>query len=549
MSDETENSGGEGPDPAAMTPAQMKAAVEARAQAEAAELAKKGGGGNGHGEIDYKFLKGCLGCNELGDGLLFAAIHRDRFVFNASGQQWMRYTGHHWETDIEDRSLGAVEDAAGRYLTMLPVIAKKLERYVSDKDKCKRLEKTQGKILKRVNRLRSERGRKSCLKLSASNQQAPLVTTADTFDLNTWLLPCRNSVIDLRLGEPAKSIPQDMLLKATAAEWRGIDHPCPTWERTLVEIFERDEELIGYLHRLLGYCITGQIFEHVLPIWTGKGRNGKGTIAEVMMHVMGELAKPIQAEMLLDQGRSRSAAAPSPDIMALKGLRCSFASESDENRKFSMSRVKWLTGGDQLTGRWPNDKFPTCFVPTHKLILLTNDLPHAPAGDFAFWERVHVVPFGLQFVNREPAAETERRADLGLRERLEGEASGILAWLVRGCLEWQRIGLAPPEKVRAAIQRYRQEEDILQDWIDDRCTLDKYAETPASKLYANFADWWFKNVTPNRKKVPSQHVFGRWLTKKFKREKKGTYVYYGIDCDLIDENECQSSVFGPTDGR
>jgi phage/plasmid-associated DNA primase len=105
---------------------------------------------------------------------------------------------------------------------------------------------------------------------------------------------------------------------------------------------------------------------------------------------------------------------------------------------------------------------------------------------------------------------------------------------VRGCLEWQRIGLSPPEKVREAIQRYRQEEDILQDWIDDRCQLDKYAETPATKLYFNFADWWVRNVTPNRKKVPSQHVFGRWLTKKFKREKKGTYVYFGIDCEIID---------------
>ena len=120
-----------------------------------------------------------------------------------------------------------------------------------------------------------------------------------------------------------------------------------------------------------------------------------------------------------------------------------------------------------------------------------------------------------------------------------------MAWLVRGCLEWQRIGLSPPEKVREAIQRYHQEEDILQDWIDDRCTLDKYAETPATKLYFNFADWWVKNVTPNRKKVPSQHVFGRWLTKKFKREKKGTYVYFGIDCDFIEDAECQTGMFEP----
>lgn len=522
--------------PAAMTPEQMKAAVDARAKAEAAEIGTSGG--NGGGEIDYKFLKQCLDCNELGDGILFAALHRDHFVLNASSQLWMRYTGHHWESDIEDRTLAAVEDAASKYLGMLPVISRKLEKYVADKEKTKRIKRTQDKVIKRVNRLRSDRGRRSCLKLASANQQVPLVTTADSFDLNPWLLPCSNAVIDLRLGEPIASSPSDMLLKATPTEWRGIDEPCRAFERTLLEIFERDEELIGYVHRLLGYCITGHIYEHVLPIWTGKGRNGKGTIAESMMFVLGDLAKPIQSEMLLDQGRSRSAAAPSPDIMALKGLRCAFASESDENRKFSMSRVKWLTGGDQLTGRWPNDKYNTCFIPTHKLILLTNDLPHAPASDFAFWERVHVVPFGLSFVNREPAADNERRADLGLRQSLEVEASGILAWLVRGCLEWQRHGLNPPERVREAVRRYYQEEDILQDWIDERCTLDRYAETPASKLYFNFSDWWVRVVSGNKKKVPSQHVFGRWLSKKFKREKKGTYVYFGIDCDWIEDDYC-----------
>jgi putative DNA primase/helicase len=523
--------------------------VAARIAAEEAELAAAGKsyhGGNGNGskpELDYRFLKQCLDANELGDGILFAALQRERFVFNASGQQWMRYTGHHWTIDVEDRSQGAVEDISDRYLTMLDAIAARLKKHAADPEKVKRIKKTQAKVIKRVSRLRSDRGRRNCIKLAATNQASPLVTTGEAFDLSPWMLPCKNAVIDLRLGEPVVSRPADMLLKSTPTEWRGISHPCPNWERTLLEIFEGDEEMINYLHRLLGYCITGHIHEHVLPIWTGRGRNGKGTIAEAMMFVLGELARPIPAEMLLDQGRSRSAAAPSPDIMALKGIRIAFASETDENRKFSLSRVKWLTGGDQLTGRWPNDKFPTTFVPTHKLVMYTNDLPHASATDFAFWERVHVLEFNLAFVNREPAADNERRADLGLRSRLEGEASGILAWLVRGCLEWQRIGLQPPSKLREAVGRYRQEEDILQDWIDERCTLDRYAETPASKLYFNFADWWAEKVSRDRKKVPTQQTFGRWLAKKFKREKKGTYQYYGIDCEWIEEKTCVQKSF------
>jgi putative DNA primase/helicase len=543
LSDETENSGGA----AAMTPEQMRAAVEKRIADEAAELAAAGkgpAGGNGHREIDYKFLKRCLQSNELGDGILYSAVHQDTFIFNASSQQWMRWMGQHWEIDVEERCLGAVEDVATKYLTMLDVIAGLLQKHSADKERVKRLERLQAKVLKRVTRLRSERGRKNCLKLAASNKDAAMVTRGDSFDLNPWLLPCHNAVINLRTGEGVKANPSDMLLKACPTEWRGIDSPCPTWERFMIDVFESNMLLIEYVQRLLGYALTGLIHEHVLPILIGIGRNGKGVLADTIMFVVGDLVQPVPVELLLDQGRSRSSAAPSPDIMALKGVRIAFASEPDENRRFSMGRVKWLTGGDPLTGRWPNDKFPVTFLPTHKLLMLTNDLPHASSDDFAFWERVNVIPFNLSFVSRDPAQDFERRADLGLRDQLKGEASGILAWLVRGCLEWQRAGLNPPSIVKESTSEYKADEDILQDWIDECCTLDPYAETVASQLYDNFADWHFRRVNSNRKRVPSQHWFGRRLKKRFKRKKSGQYIYYGITCAVIDQSDGQERFNG-----
>lgn len=518
-------------DPAAMTADELRQACEQRAKAEADQVAKAAGG-NGHNpDPDYRFLKQCLDSNELGDGMLFARHFVGKFIFNASGQNWLRFNGCNWERDIEDQALGAVETVNGLYLRMLDMLAAKKKK-AADEDRSERikhLSKVEKKLFKRVSRLRTDRGRRNVLKFAAANSELPLVTREEEFDRQPWLLPVKNAVIDLRSGDTFDGRPDDMLLKCSPTEWRGVDHPAPTWERFMKEVFQGDEEMIGFMQRMLGYCLTGDVSEHVLPIFTGRGRNGKGTIFEIMHHILGELCEPVKSEMLLDTGQIRSSAAPSADIMSLKGLRIAYASENDENRRFSMSRVKWLSGADSLRGRTPNEKYEVTFQPTHKLFLGTNDVPTAISDDYAFWQRVKVVRFGLSFVPAEDVkAEFERPRDKDLPKKLEAESSGILAWLVRGCLEWQRIGLAAPDSVKSATEDQRARDDIYQDWIDECLVLDKYAETSSTKLYNNFALWYGQNV--DRKRVPSQHRWGKQMVKRFKREKHGTYVYYGISC-------------------
>lgn len=512
----------------------MAEQVAARIAAEEAELAAAGkpaggnGNGNGHGpQLDYRFLKQCLDANELGDGVLYASLHKNKVIFNASSQSWMRWNGRHWEHDVELHSLSMAESCALKYLDMLDAIAAKLKHHAGDTDRERRLKKVMQKVLKRASRLRSDRGRHNCLKLAATCPSDPMVTLEDAFDLNPFLLPCKNAVIDLRTGDAVAARPEDMLLMAAPTEWRGIDCPAPVWDRFLNEVFEGDEEMIAFIQRLLGYAISGSVKNHILPIFVGSGRNGKGTIFETMHMVMGDLCQPIQAEMLLDNGMNRSAAAPSADIMGLKGLRMAYASENDPNRRFSLARAKWFSGGDTLRGRRPNDKHEITFAPTHKLFLGTNDIPSAIADDFAFWQRVKVVRFNLSFVDAEPAAPNQRRADNDLPDKLRAESSGILAWLVRGCLGWQRIGLATPPAVSTATEQQRVGDDIYQDWIDECLVLDKHAQTVSSKLYWNFV-FWFEQMV-GKKRTPSQKAWGQVMAKRFKREKHGNWIYYGID--------------------
>ena len=203
-----------------------------------------------------------------------------------------------------------------------------------------------------------------------------------------------------------------------------------------------------------------------------------------------------------------------------------FASETNEGCKISAAEVKRLTGGDKLKARSPHDKFEVSFDPTHTLFLLTNSLPHAPADDFALWERTLVVDFPLSFVNRDPEKENERRADLNLFEKLIEQDAGILAWLVKGCLLWQQHGLAPPPKVLAKVKDYQREEDNVGAFVDYCCYLDETVWAGATHLYDAFESWWLKFVSKNPMK---QKKFGMLMRKRFKADKVGgVYRYYGI---------------------
>ena len=342
-------------------------------------------------EITSKFVADCLNSKELGDGILYSAILKGRFIYNKSASEWYRWAGHHFERDIKERALAHVEDVADRYLKEAYSLVAKINdaSKKNDQQRMEHLKDLQSSIYKRVSFLRTDRGRQACLKYAKTNREYPLDALGNDFDQKPWLLACNNGVIDLRTGELRPGRPDDFLLKAIPHDYTGIDTPAPNWELAVKQIFDGNDELINYNQRLLGYAITGLNIEHILPIYCGDGRNGKGTIVESLAFTMGELAAPIPSEMLLDQGRHKNSSGPTPDIMMLRGLRIAFASESDENRKFSPSRVKWLSGGDTLTGRNPHDKYPTTFEATHTLIMLTNDKPMAPAHDFAFWERIY----------------------------------------------------------------------------------------------------------------------------------------------------------------
>jgi putative DNA primase/helicase len=508
--------------------------VQERVEQEAAQFAPPDPDA---GVVDSAFIRQCLNKNALGDGLLFAALFRDRYLYCKNTQEWFEWAGHFWQRDAMNRSLADVERLCEQYLAEYKSIGNQIVELTASttggngrgddlSQEVKKLQNIQGYILKRVGQLRGDQRRTACLKF-AHTIDLPLAVKGEEFDMHPLLFPCASGVIDLEKGRCVSGSPGDYLSLSSPVAFTSIDEPAPLWEKSLLEIFNGNEDLIAYLQRLFGYCLTGLVREKVFPILYGRtGWNGRSLIIETISYIMGDFAGSIPSEMLLSQKISRSASGPSPDIMSLKGIRMAFASEIDEGQRFNASKIKWLTGKDELTGRNPHDKYPTRFAPTHKLLVMTNIQPQAPPHDRAFWERLHMIPFNISFVNRDPQETHERRAILDLDKQVLQEASGILAWLVRGCLLYQRDGLNPPREVREASDKYRRNEDILADFIDECCLLDPGATCAAAILYNRFTGWYHENIG---KAEPSGTWFGKQLGNKFEKSKStGRNVYHGI---------------------
>ncbi|MBW2631056.1 MAG: DNA primase [Deltaproteobacteria bacterium] len=485
-------------------------------------------------EIPDLFWDQCLDAGQLGAGIAYAIIHRGQYAYNATTGEWLKWDpAKHWAHDESEEYLAAVENVSMKYAgraAQLGEQARRISQGLEDGDLSKVLHR-QGLFLKEIKKMRSERYRAGIPKFARTNNIESLSVPGDQFNKKLMSYPVANGVVDLRSGRLNDSRPSDYFTTASPYNYLGISKKtiaenAPKFLGTLRETFSDKTELIDFFQRSAGCWLSGSASDNRFWTLSGDGRNGKTVLVEGISNVMGHFARAIPSEMLLEQRIARSAAAPSPDIMLLKDLRLAIASESSEGRHWASSKVKWLSGSDELVGRSPHDKHLSHFKPSHSLVLLTNSRPQAPAWDYAFWERLLLIPFTTAFVDRAPQLSHERRANKNLMNELKKEGDGILSWLVEGCLLWQKRGLDPPPIVLQETEAYRRDEDLLADFIEDVCFLEPVVVSGSTEIYRAFEAWYLENVG---KKVPSQNWLSKQLRRRFERKKiNGRHHYVGI---------------------
>ena len=451
-------------------------------------------------------IKKILTEGEHGDAELFAALYRGKAIYDHSDHSWYCWRDSAWSIDRVDEVVRLVSTGvAAAYLSEAAC------QTAAGNDK------TADEIIKQARRLRYKQRIQNVLWAAARHPD--MLTDGSQWDTNPMLLGTQNGVIDLRSGDIRPGMPTDMIRVIAPTEWSGINTPAPLWEATLAAIFDDDMEVVAFIQRLLGYAITGATTAHILPILWGGGRNGKTTLLQALGHVLGDaLTVSTPADTLMDTGVSGDR--PQPFLYNLRGKRLAWATESREGARVNTAMIKLLTGGDTLNVRTLHAK-PVSFLPTHKVFLITNHCPHIPADDDAAWARVVLIPFGQRFVDN-PTAPNERLADADLTAKLYDEASGILAWLVRGCLAWRTGGLRVPAKISTATSEYRVNEDTIADFVCE-CTYKVAGEDcQASKLYERY-----KLGAAQSGEAPMRlKAFGQRMTKRFgepTRRNKGLF--------------------------
>jgi len=467
--------------------------------------------------------------NEDGDAELYVKRWRGRFCYDHAAGQWHKWAGHHWEQDTVEAALAGIKTIIDLLATQAMKhrwLATKATKEGDDKA-AEEHDALAGMFNKRIKALRAMKRKTPVLHLARAGADS-LGISGDQWDSKPMLLPVQNGVIDLKTGELHDGRPEDYLKAFAPVAWEGINAPCPCWENFLETTFDSDFELIEFIARLFGYCITGTTREAVLPIFYGPGRNGKTVMLEVIAHVLGpDLSGPLESEFLLEQRFAKPSGGPSSDKLYLRGRRLTWLSETNENRRLNSGKVKLLTGGDMITGRAPYGKMQISFRPTHKIFLLTNHKPKADARDMALWRRVLLIPFTMAFVpNPDPAKSNERLADPNLTEKLKDEASGILAWLVRGCLAWQKEGLNPPASVMAATKDYQESEDTIKTFIAEKCIEGAMRSCRAAALYKAYKEW----QEGNGEKAMTGTKFGKIISESYDSTRdEGGKLYIGLE--------------------
>jgi putative DNA primase/helicase len=338
--------------------------------------------------------------------------------------------------------------------------------------------------------MRTDKGINAALSLAG-----PLrAVRAEELDADPWMLNAGNGIINLRTGQLQLHDPNQLITKLAPVNYNPHASG-ELWGNTLAQIFEDEIGLarfdeIRFLQKMLGYGLTGSVQEHAFFIFHGRrGRNGKGIINQAVEAIMGDYTQQIPADALL--AKRNEGGGPSPSIAKIRGARLVFAKETDRGRRLDEALIKSLTGGDSITARFLFENEMT-FRPTFKIVLETNYNPHVDGSDDGIWERIKKLDFLRHF--------EEHERDKTLGEKLQGEYEGILAWMVEGCLLWQREGLEETAEMRNSKREAHADSDPIITYVEDRLIFNRDAWVRPRDLFDDYQNWAFQNSEHASKK-------------------------------------------------
>lgn len=398
-----------------------------------------------------------------------AAANRSNLMY-VRGIGWHVWDGQRWAEDDKDRAKNAV----------LETLRRALADSIDDKE-----------LRNDVRKCESSAGISGVLDI-ASALPALRASIAE-LDSDPYLLNCSNGTLDLRTRELRPHSPADRITRVTRGAY-NMRCDRQHWNTFLGSVLP-DQDEREYLQRVIGQSVYGAVREHLFPVLTGTGQNGKGTAYGAITNAMGDYATIINPDILMASERGGGG----PEMMTLLGARLVIGSETEEGRQLDAATMKRLTGGDELTARRLYQE-PVKWSPTHQLVYVTNHLPKVKGNDPAVWRRVRVVPFDIVV--------PDSQRDPELPEKLKHSADAILTWAVEGWYAYEDLGgMHEPASVVNATDAYQTESDALKRFIQDECVTGPHVHVAARELFHAWTAWAAKEGADSM----NERTFGKAL--------------------------------------
>ena len=396
--------------------------------------------------IEDKLIEGVDWTTEDGLATAFARRYGQDWRYCAQWGKWLVWTGIRWNPD---------------QLLYIQHLSRNICRTASIKAHTPRLRAklASSSVISAVERIVRSDPKHAC--------------TAEQWDADVWLLNTPGGVVDLRTGVIRRHDRTDRMTKVCTAVPKG---DCPTWRAFLFDVTGGDAELMDYLQRMVGYCLTGVTSEHALFFLYGTGANGKSVFVTTIATILGDYAANAPMDTFME---TRSDRHPT-DLAGLRGARFVASIETEQGRRWNESKIKTITGGDKVSARFMRQDFFE-FFPQFKLLIAGNHKPSIRNVDEAMKRRLHLIPFTVTI--------PPEKRDGKLTEKLLLERDGILAWALEGCLLWQRAGLRRPQSVLNATDEYFEAEDAMGRWLEERCVRVEGAKSLTSELFNDWKAW------------------------------------------------------------
>jgi putative DNA primase/helicase len=447
---------------------------------------------------------------DAGNARRFIDRYHDELLYVAPWKKWLAWDGRRWNAD---HSVG-VNQRAKDYSNSLWDDFVGAAKVLDGEDARNLLNSLRSFVVKS----NGSHGIANYLSLAAYDPR--VVCQVDALNANPYSLNCLNGTIDLTTGKLHPHNPADRITQLAPVEfYEGAD--CLRWEDSLDLFFDGNAELIRYVQQILGYAISGDTSEHILPIPWGGGCNGKSTIWNTVAELLGDYATLANDDLLLGEKSNHPT-----EKAALYQKRFVAISEPEKNASLRESRVKELTGDGIITARRMKEDFWS-FKRTHTFWLSTNHLPRIDGTDAAIWRRVKLIPFTVDIRTKiKPIPDLDKWL-------VANEGPGILAWLVRGYLDYRQHGLVEPSIVTQATSAYRDDSDPLGDFIAEYCIVEPDGVVLASELFDAYSEKFHGSW--------KQTSFGKEMAARFQKvrpttgEHRKKTIYKGVRLrDILD---------------